>query len=366
MDSHLKKWLVFVPLILPAVYLFFTPFHQAWLDLCLFLLLALCYGRSMFYVKHREINIGIQLLIVSCFVLLYTPWHMSFSFYPALAMSLLSSYRRISWWVGFMLACFTAAVCLSVYLSGEPLRFEWLPVSIAMLVLPYISKMYQVSCEMQRKLSHANTERIKHEERARIARDLHDTLGQTLSMITVKSELAERLIPASSDEAFIEIRDIQRISRAALQQVREVVADMQSIDIQTEILRAEQMLSSAGIEAETQVRIDAEGLKPIARHILGMCLRECITNVIKHSGAGKCTIQFLEDKGRYLLLVHDNGIGLAKAQNQMSTLGSGLSGMKERLSFIGGSLVLDSDSENRTKVMIAIPCHRASVKEETG
>lgn len=367
MNTISRKWLAFVPLIIPAVYLYgFTPLHEAWLDKILFLLLAFCYWRSMLHAKRREMNICMQIIVVSYFVLVHTPWHMSYGFYPAIAMSMLASYRGISWLVGSMAGCFTIAVSLSAYLSGEPLRLEWLPISIALIVLPYVSKLYQVSYEMQMKLSHANAENVKYAERARIARDLHDTLGQTFSMISVKSELVERLIRSSPVEALIEVGDIQRISRSALLQVREMVNDMQSIDIREELRRAVQILQSAGIDTETHIRIDADRMMPIVRNVLGMCLRECITNVVKHSVARKCSIHILEDKERYLLLVRDNGVGIAKGQNQARKWGAGLLGMKERLSLIGGTLELDSDTENRTIVTIAIPHHQTSAKEETG
>lgn len=366
MNTTSRKWLAFVPLIIPAVYLYgFTPFQQAWLDKFLFLLLAFCYWRSLLHAKHREMNICVQLIVVSYFILVHTPWHICFGFYPSIAMSMLVSYRRISCLVGFMAGCFTIAVCLSAYLSDELLRFEWLPISIALIVLPYVSKLYQVSYEMQMKLTHASAENVKYAERARIARDLHDTLGQTFSMITVKSELVERLIRSSPDDALIEVGDIQRISRAALLQVREMVNDMQSIDIRDELHRAVHILQTAGIETETHVRMDAERMLPIVQNVLGMCLRECITNVVKHSGAGKCSIHLLEDKEGYLLLTYDNGIGIAKGQNQTEKWGAGLLGMKERLSLRGGTLELDSDAENRTKVTISIPHHRTRAKEET-
>lgn len=358
MNRMATKWLTFAPLFLPAVYLFFTPFPQAWLDIGLFVLLALFYWRGMLWPTHREMKIVIQLVIVSFFIFLHTPWHMCFGFYPAITMSLLASYRRISWMVGSMISCFAAAVTLSAYLAAEPLRFEWLPVSIALIAVPYVAKMYQVSCEVHAMLSEAHAEIIKIGERERIARDLHDTLGQTLSMITVKSELAERLIEPSPDQAVLEARDVQRISRMALLQIRELVNDMQSIDIREELRRAEQILVTAGIEAVTSMRMNAGRMMPIERNILGMCLRECITNVVKHSGAGKCSIQILEDKEQYVLLVCDNGIGITRGPLQARQYGAGLLGMKERLSLIQGTLKLDTDPENRTKVTIAIPHHR--------
>ena len=231
----------FHTLVLPAVYLFFTPFQQAWLDILLFFVLAFCYRQSMIYTKHREMHIFIQLVVVFIYCTIHTPWHLCFGFYPALAMSLLPSYRRITWMAATMMISFVVAIYGSAYLSADPLRFEWVPIAFALMAMPYVSRMYRVSYEIQKKLEVANADLIKSEERQRIARDLHDTLGQTLSLITLRSELVERLIPSSPDQAIEEAIDVQRISRAALLQIRELVSDLQSIDITEELQRAEQI-----------------------------------------------------------------------------------------------------------------------------
>lgn len=163
---------------------------------------------------------------------------------------------------------------------------------------------------------------------------------------------------SQSDEALIEVGDVQRISRTALLQIRELVNDMTSIDIREELRRARHILESAGIETEAQVQIDVDRILPIERNILGMCLRECTTNVVKHSRAGKCSIQLLEENREYRLIVRDNGIGIKNIRSHVRSYGAGLLGMKERLSLIGGTVELDSDDpEYRTKVTIVIPHH---------
>lgn len=367
MNKNTNKWLIFIPLLLPGVYLLFEPFQKAWLDFCLFLVIAFSYRQSMIRSKYRERHIVIQLIAVSIFCAFRSPWHLCFGFYPALAMSLLPSYRRISPMVGIMIICFTGAVCVSAYLSPSPMRFEWVPIAIALIGSPYVTRMYRVSWEMKMKLQDASEEiahLIKDKERQRIARDLHDTLGQTLSLITLKSELVERLIPTSSSQAINEAMDVQRISRAALIQIRELVSDMQSIDLTEELQRAEQIFHSIGIEFEKHEHIDAEKAAPIVRNILGMCLRECVTNVVKHSGAKKCSINLFEESGQYMLHVCDNGVGMSRDKNRLLNYGAGLLGMKERLSLIEGKLELDSDQTSRTKVMIAIPHYQMEGEEE--
>lgn len=368
MNENTNKWLIFIPLVLPAIYLFFMPFQKAWIEYGLFFVLAFSYRQSMIQSNHRKTYIFIQLVAVSVFGALHTPWHLCLGFYPALAMSLLPSYRRISWMVGTMIFCFAGAICVSTYLSAGPLRFEWVPIAFALTVVPYVSRLYRFSCDVQMRLQEANAEithLIKNEERQRIARDLHDTLGQTLSKITIQSELVERLIPLSPDQARDEAINVQRISRAALHQIRELVSDMQSIDIAEELRHAEHIFHSAGIEFEKHEHMDAEKLAPIVRNILGMCLRECVTNVVKHSRAKKCSINLFEESGQYALHVCDDGIGMAGDKSRIGKYGAGLLGMKERLALIEGKLVLDSDHAFRTKVMVAIPHYQAASEEVT-
>ncbi len=345
------------PLLLPFLYLFFWPFRPAWLEMLLFVLFAAAYRQSYMDAKRREGYIVAQIAAVSLIGWIEGPWWLSLGLYPAISMSLLPTYRRIGWMVGILLVSFGAATFAAYGQEDWSWRFAWLPIILAIAAAPYIMKLYQISCENRDRLREANDEiarLVKQEERQRIARDLHDTLGHQLSLITLKSELVERLIDAHPDQAAEEARDVQRITRSTLLQVRELISDMQAIDIAEEFRQACEIFQSAGISFEA-VHDPSLKAAPVVQNILGMCLRECVTNVIKHSGADRCTATLREEPGSFKLRVEDNGTGIAQDRGRLARFGNGLLGMKERLLLIEGKLEWASDQANGTSVTITVP-----------
>jgi two-component system sensor histidine kinase DesK len=171
-------------------------------------------------------------------------------------------------------------------------------------------------------------------ERERIARDLHDLLGHTLTLITVKSELAARLTERDMAGAAREIRQVERISRDALRHVREAVGGYRGGGLAAETVNARIALSAARIrlkECETGARL------PEAHdRLLALTLREAITNVVRHSGAHECRISLDCAGGEAHLSVRDDGRGGPIAE------GNGLRGMRERLQSLGGRLAIES------------------------
>ena len=147
---------------------------------------------------------------------------------------------------------------------------------LVMLALPFAIRAGHKSRELRQKLYVANEEiaRLsKNEERERISRDLHDTLGHTLSLITLKSELAEKLITRNPDRAIQEVKDIQATSRPALKQVRELVSGMNAVTIRDEMVHAKQILTAAGIGLETNNELDGR-LLPRLLIIFWACASE--------------------------------------------------------------------------------------------
>ncbi|MBB6671922.1 sensor histidine kinase [Cohnella nanjingensis] len=353
----MRKWLMLAPLLLPFFYLLW-PKRLIGFELILFLIFAAGYRQSYVDAKRREMYIIVQIIAISIMAAVANPWLVGLGLHPAISMSWLSSYRRISGMAGFMLASFCGTLFLfDGGLLSVAWRHEWLPLILALAAVPYILKLYQMSCEVKSKLRDANDEiarLIKNEERQRIARDLHDTLGHQLSLITLKSELVERLIAGHPNQALEEARDVQQISRSTLLQVRELISDMQSIDIGEEFRQAEEIFQSAGIAFEGVNRSSLAAV-PIIQNILGMCLRECVTNVIKHSGADRCKATLCEEPGQYMLHVQDNGTGMARDSSRLEQFGNGLLGMKERLLLIEGKLELVSDQAWGTRVSITVP-----------
>jgi two-component system sensor histidine kinase DesK len=186
----------------------------------------------------------------------------------------------------------------------------------------------------------ANTERL------RLARDMHDLTGQSLSMITLKSELAAKRLaklPSSAerDAVLTELGDIGRVSRQTLHDIREAVSGYRRPTLAIEVITARNALEAAGIglEDDAELTLRSGTVEPDAEAVLAWCLREAVTNVIRHSHARHCRIRLTDHRGELALEVTDDGHGLAD-QDQKNPTGSGLRGMSERLSAIGGRLSL--------------------------
>ena len=167
-------------------------------------------------------------------------------------------------------------------------------------------------------------------ERARIARDLHDLLGHSLSLITLKGELATRLLPEGAVGSN-EVRDMVALSREALQQVRDAVSGYRQPTLATELSAAQIALKAAGIEADVRQGIGA--LDRQSEAVLGWVIREATTNVIRHSGAKHCQISLCETNGQQQVEVLNDGWHVVQ-----SPAGNGLRGLEERLALVGGTL----------------------------
>ena len=182
-------------------------------------------------------------------------------------------------------------------------------------------------------------------ERERIARDLHDLLGHTLSVIVLKSELASRLTASDPARAAEEIRDVERISRDALTQVRAAVRGYRSAGFDGELKVAMQALEAAGIQVETSV--EKPQLSAEQETVFAMALRESVTNVVRHAHATVYRLT-LRRVGRFCeMVVSDNGTGGCLDE------GSGLSGMRERVEALGGAL--ERDGSHGTQLRIRVP-----------
>lgn len=189
------------------------------------------------------------------------------------------------------------------------------------------------------------------EERQRIARDLHDTLGQKLSLIGLKSDLAKKLIDVNPKSAKTEVNDIHQTARTALKEVREMVSNMRSIRLADEIMWTRKMLDAAQIEARIKGNPTLIRTTLLIENVLSLSLKEAVTNVVKHSNATTCYILIKQSPTELLIQVQDNGNGFSQSNNEHA--GHGIQGMRERLEFINGSL--DIYSSNGTTINIRIP-----------
>ncbi len=174
------------------------------------------------------------------------------------------------------------------------------------------------------------------EERLRLSRDLHDLLGQTLSMITLKSELARHLVTEEPDRCVQELSEIERVARHTLREVREAVAGYRQPRLESELEGACQLLSAAGIDVRLEPIIEA--LPPEISAVLAWTVREGVTNVIRHSRARHCEITLTQGDGTVGAEVINDGGRAARAESQSRRPGLGLAGLRERVSALGGRM----------------------------
>ena len=196
-------------------------------------------------------------------------------------------------------------------------------------------------------------------ERERIGRDLHDLLGHTLSLITLKSELAGKLLARDASEgteaAAREVADIERISRRALSEVRQAVQGYRSGGLAAELEHAASALAAAGVELRREVdeaALAAAGAEPLRERALSFVLREAVTNVLRHAEASRCELTLALAGGELRLSLADDGRGGAAPE------GFGLSGMRERLAALGGRL--ERNGSAGTRLTAAVPLEPAA------
>lgn len=195
------------------------------------------------------------------------------------------------------------------------------------------------------------SELIIFEERQRIARDLHDTLGQKLSLIGLKSDLAGKLIEKNPAGATRELLDIRQTASTALNEVRDLVSNMRATKIEDELIRIKQILKAAEMDVTVEGDPVFKNIPPIVENVLSMCLKEAVTNVVKHSYGDTVHLTFDKTEKSFVIMVKDNGIGIPGGGDNLP--GSGLSGIRERLEFINGNLKIET--EDGTKLTISVP-----------
>ncbi|WP_024363970.1 MULTISPECIES: sensor histidine kinase [Lysinibacillus] len=255
--------------------------------------------------------------------------------------------------IGFTVISTGFGFFVELHLFLSQLPFVVLTIlAVVLLPLTIYSKNKRENLEGQLETANERiAELIVFEERQRIARDLHDTLGQKLSMIGLKSDLASRLIARDPQQALIEIKDIRQTASIALKEVRELVSDMRTNKFEDELMRISQILKAAEMEFVFEGDVDSLRVPPLVENVLSMCLKEAVTNIVKHSGATKCEIAFHQNFKEVHLIVRDNGQGITKKQALKT--GNGLKGMRERLEFINGTFKIES--ENGTTLTVSIP-----------
>lgn len=191
------------------------------------------------------------------------------------------------------------------------------------------------------------------EERLRFGRDLHDVMGRNLAVIALKSELAVQLARRERPEAVEQMIEVQRIARESQKEVREVVRGYREVDLGVELLGAQGVLTAAGVECT--VTGSASELPTAVQSALGWVVREATTNVLRHGDAGHCRVSLQVKGARVVLTVENDGVERDRVPSTPTSKGSGLVGLRERLSAVDGTLEAGPVDGDRFRVVAEVP-----------
>ena len=243
-------------------------------------------------------------------------------------------------------------IAIQTWAFGLPFAF-WIPAAVISVLVGGSNIHF---CEVRRKdqaliRAHETAEQLARvAERERIARDLHDLLGHTLSVIVLKSELAAKLSERNPARAAAEIREVEQISRNALAEVRRAIHGYRGERLTDELGSSRKALEAAGVALEA----DVEPLTMAADtdRALALALREAMTNVVRHARATRCRVTLALDEVSVRLTVEDDGVGGELVE------GAGLSGMRSRMAEIGGTV--ECDGRRGTRLTLTVPVRQGA------
>lgn len=251
------------------------------------------------------------------------------------------------------------SVVLVVVALASPVPMPWrlLVFGFPLLFVWVIGGEVMTSVQQDREAARLRVDnaRIEHMatlgERERIARDMHDLLGHSLTGIVVRAQLIRRLADSDPERVAREAGTLEQIARDALAQVRSAVSGWRHHALDSEVEAARAALAAADVEL-TLERDEDVSLSPAVEAALALALREAVTNVVRHASAGACTIGIVASGEHVRLTVRDDGIGTLAAE------GSGLAGMRERITALGGRV--ERSARRGTTVLVTVPAQGVS------
>ncbi len=341
-----------------SIFILTTPYfagdafpHWFWPTLTSYAVFLWLYFRTLY--RREGVSLVRNALAIGALGFLLTPFNSGGQGYLIYACAFFAFTQKLRDAIWLML------LMLSLYmLEWQLLGYPWMYVFSAMVIGPVVLGMNLVYKRNQQrnaelKLSNEEVRRLAAlAERERIGRDLHDLLGHTLSLITLKSELANRLFDRDPRAARHEIADVERVARDALSQVRRAVTGIRAAGIAAELASAKLLLESNAVRMEYALGDIA--LPSEIETALALTIREAVTNVQRHANAHSAKIVLEEVQQNLELRIIDDGRGAAIVP------GNGLTGMRERLAGIGAELRIVSERGRGTTLTVVMPMPRGA------
>ncbi|MHB1058098.1 MAG: sensor histidine kinase [Rhodanobacter sp.] len=325
--GYTRTWLLCTLVTYPLFLLLFakvqlaprrTAYLYAW---CM---AALCFCLMRWYPS------GLSYFVYACVLLGHCDMR-RFRSYVAQVLLLNAIYVGLAWWIGYpqsLLVIMPATVLI-------------------ICTIVTVEHMHQEK-DAALSLSHDEVRRLAATaERERIGRDLHDLLGHTLSLITLKLELSRKLFDRDVDAARREVEEAEKVARHALAEVRSAVTGIRATDLAAELAAARLMLESSRVHLDYG-ELPADLPDDVERG-LSLILREAVTNIARHADASQARIEMARERASVCMQISDNGRG------GIETDGNGLCGMRERVRALGGTLAFESPRGQGSRLRVVVP-----------
>ncbi len=273
----------------------------------------------------------ILLMSISYFTHFIDPGCILFYFFPVSILAFRLNQKVTSLYGLLLIGSFIVNVVI-VQINIQNVSFNLIPFIVLAGMMLLSNDFFAQQNRLQQKLNDKNKElalMAGELERSRISQDLHDSLGQVFSTLSVKSELAEKLVDHDVTMAKAELKEINALAKSSLFSVRSIVDKVNRATIEEEVEQASQLLENAGITFDYQVQVST--MDEEQNHELVMLIRELVNNVIKHSDADYVYLDLQELNEHVLLLFKDNGKGLAHPDTELKSISS-------RIEKLGGML----------------------------
>lgn len=335
-----------------SAWLFVTPlfdrgytWHWAILTALTYPVFVALFAKSMLVPRNIAARYGMGLALFGIVLIPFYSGSVNYFIYGCVSCSV-SSRRLAPFFLRLLLL--NAVYLLVAWKAGYPwqalVAFPMMTIIIAM-----VTHVERIGHEKDAalKLSHDEVRRLAATaERERIGRDLHDLLGHTLSLITLKLELSRKLFDRDTEAARREVIEAENVARHALAQVRAAVTGIRATDLAAELASARLLLESSGVHLDYG---QPPCLPAETERGLSLVLREAATNIARHAAATCANVAFECIDGGLCLTIADNGRGGVLEE------GNGLTGMRERVRALGGRLQIHSQQGQGTRLRVVVP-----------
>jgi two-component system, NarL family, sensor histidine kinase DesK len=345
------RWIVRGVALLYAAYLFGLPAYRhstmVWMECAVLYAVFLVLFFSVAELTGRRQRVAFALFFL--FAFLYYPLNqVAFAVFVYFFAMVCLFVRRLGTLFLVLTALMAGVVAETRYLGHPFTTSEETLFFCVVIGLSNFAIAQQARTNVLLERANSEIERLTQEaERERIARDLHDLLGHTLTVIAVKLDLARRLLSRDADRARNEMVEAEQIARNALAEVREAVAGYRAAGLDAEISRARRSLLSADVNLTTTLA--PVNLSSSQVDVLCLALREAVTNIVRHAHAAACEVTLFEKDGTIHFSIADDGVGGRIRE------GNGLRGMRERLQSMDGAVRLTGSARGGTSLEITLP-----------